>query len=421
MLPSSKSSLLKGGFSPKAAALILIACFIAGAAGIQILSRILHRYIPTHVVDCHHTHEDEEAQEPIKRDHSIQGNPRHELKGHHHRSHLRNQHPLNGHISPMHTRRFSWNSERHERQVDDQGTPHRPPLHSHFSSRVSQLVSSQKAFCDEDGQCYGYTDPCGVDCFRNLQARGGSKLQYHTVIRRPSLHRTTTHPQYPAPQTERTPLLHQVDEERNLTVQPSAPAGLSHTLYQHMPNDPPTSPQPQSPSSSRHSELLDGVEHHHHVPTNAFLSIGLQTCMAIALHKLPEGFITYATNHANSRLGFSVFLALFIHNITEGFAMALPLYLALNSKWKAIIWSSVLGGLSQVIQSPSISNSPLKQHLCSSNTTYSPSAQSSQKSGSESQVTLPPSPARVSTDVCSRSSPASWLRWHCSCLVRASI
>jgi len=339
MLPSSKSSLLKGGFSPKAAALILIACFIAGATGIQILSRILHRYIPSHVVDCHHTHEDEEVQEPSKRDHSIHGNPRHELKGHYHRSHARSQHSLNGHISPMHTRRFSWNSEHHERQVDEQGTPRRPSIHSHFSSRVSQLVSSRKAFCDEDGQCYGYTDPCGVDCFSNLQARGGSKLQYHTITRRPSLHRTTTHPQYPAPQTEQTPLLHQ-------------PAELSHTSDQRMHNSNPTSPLPQSPSSSRHTELLDGIEHHHHVPTNAFLSIGLQTCMAIALHKLPEGFITYATNHANPRLGFSVFLALFIHNITEGFAMALPLYLALNSKWKAIIWSFVLGGLSQVIHSP---------------------------------------------------------------------
>lgn len=89
------------------------------------------------------------------------------------------------------------------------------------------------------------------------------------------------------------------------------------------------------------------AQHHHHVPKNAFLSIGLQTSIAIALHKLPEGFITYATNHANPKLGFSVFLALFIHNITEGFAMALPLYLAINSRWKAMFWSSLLGGFSQ--------------------------------------------------------------------------
>jgi zinc transporter, ZIP family len=89
------------------------------------------------------------------------------------------------------------------------------------------------------------------------------------------------------------------------------------------------------------------AQHHHHVAENAFLSIGLQTSIAIALHKFPEGFITYATNHANPSLGFSVFLALFVHNISEGFAMALPLYMALNSRLKAMVWSSLLGGLSQ--------------------------------------------------------------------------
>lgn len=89
------------------------------------------------------------------------------------------------------------------------------------------------------------------------------------------------------------------------------------------------------------------AQHHHHVPTNAFLSIGLQTSIAIALHKFPEGFITYATNHANPSLGFSVFMALFVHNITEGFAMALPLYMAIGSRWRAMAWSALLGGLSQ--------------------------------------------------------------------------
>jgi ZIP family zinc transporter len=83
------------------------------------------------------------------------------------------------------------------------------------------------------------------------------------------------------------------------------------------------------------------------VPENAFMSIGLQTSIAIALHKLPEGFITYATNHANPSLGFSVFMALFVHNITEGFAMALPLFLALNSRFRAMFWASLLGGVSQ--------------------------------------------------------------------------
>jgi ZIP family zinc transporter len=42
-----------------------------------------------------------------------------------------------------------------------------------------------------------------------------------------------------------------------------------------------------------------------------------------------------------------VFLALFVHNIAEGFAMSLPLFLALRSRTKAVIWASLLGGLAQ--------------------------------------------------------------------------
>lgn len=102
-----------------------------------------------------------------------------------------------------------------------------------------------------------------------------------------------------------------------------------------------------SPQATSNASIHSDSAHHHHVFSNAFLSIGLQTSIAIALHKLPEGFITFATNHANRKLGFAVFMALFIHNITEGFAMALPLYLALRSRWKAMIWSSLLGGASQ--------------------------------------------------------------------------
>ncbi|KAL2881410.1 Zinc transporter [Colletotrichum sp. CLE4] len=100
-------------------------------------------------------------------------------------------------------------------------------------------------------------------------------------------------------------------------------------------------------ADGEHSDEDVEAQHHHHVPTNAFLSLGLQTSIAIALHKFPEGFITYATNHANPALGFNVFMALFVHNITEGFAMALPLYMALGSRMKAMFWAAILGGLSQ--------------------------------------------------------------------------
>jgi ZIP family zinc transporter len=125
----------------------------------------------------------------------------------------------------------------------------------------------------------------------------------------------------------------------------------SHNNHLHHPNGLHKSHSHSTLSTTHdsHDSAIDDSPdtHHHHVPTNAFLSIGLQTSIAIALHKLPEGFITYATNHANPQLGASVFLALFIHNITEGFALALPLYLAMQNRFKAMLISFALGGLSQ--------------------------------------------------------------------------
>ncbi|KAK6348240.1 hypothetical protein TWF718_006049 [Orbilia javanica] len=87
--------------------------------------------------------------------------------------------------------------------------------------------------------------------------------------------------------------------------------------------------------------------HHHHVAKNAFVGIGFQTSLAIALHRCPDGFITFVTNHADKKLGFTIFLSLFIHSAVDGFTMCLPLYLALQSAWKAVLITFVIGGLAQ--------------------------------------------------------------------------
>lgn len=184
--------------------------------------------------------------------------------------------------------------ENGDAECGDEQTPllsdHRPSLRT--------KLSSMKLRCDKDGRCYGYADhDCDQACKRARERRQQSG-HAHTDI-----HHPTSHPQ---------PHSHETDGA--------------------------------SPASSSSSTTVGG---HHHVAKNQFLSIGVQTSIAIALHKFPEGFITYATNAANPSLGFTVFLALFIHNIAEGFAMSLPLFLAVQSRPKAILWASLLGGLAQ--------------------------------------------------------------------------
>ncbi|KAF1961685.1 hypothetical protein CC80DRAFT_512825 [Byssothecium circinans] len=356
MLPSSKSYLQKGGMSPKAATLTMMGCFLAGAIGIAVLSQILHRYIPHSVIDCDHEHDDEEQGKA-----EVEDSAHHHSHSHHHETEHANGHPRvgGGHNGRSHSL-YGTNDD-----LDlPQSLARRPSLHATIS-KVSQLVNGHKEFCDENGQCFGFSDPCGNECFKKALQKRPSKISLGTATAkgriRPMGLRTQTLPH------ERQPLLQDSDGSSPLTPTVSGPAAIDthptlpstngrdlHKKHSHdsisssSSSSSSSSPLSFCSSASKHStHSQNNHQHHHHVPTNAFLSIGLQTSTAIALHKIPEGFITYATNHANPRLGVSVFLALFIHNITEGFALALPLYLAINSRWKAMFWSALLGGVSQ--------------------------------------------------------------------------
>jgi ZIP family zinc transporter len=357
MLPSAKKYLEKGGLSPKVATLTLMGCFLLGALGISVVSQILHQYIPHSVVDCDHEHGDEEEGKLEDEEHEHEHRP---MLEQHNGSHVDTHHGSHAHRS------YGTSSE----TLNPTPPARRPSLHNAISSKVTQLVtgSSSKKCCDEDGQCFGYSDTCGTECFRNVLTARPPRL--HTtkstgnlgVCRPSAVNRAQTTGHH-----ERQPLLQNVDETAPLQPTISGPATMSNSIASFAStnsilNRPTTqdpdhtslhkhsrssSPSPSATTSSSTHSHVHASQHHHHVPTNVFLSIGLQTSTAIALHKLPEGFITYATNHANPTLGLSIFLALFIHNITEGFALALPLYLAIGSRWKAMMWSALLGGVSQ--------------------------------------------------------------------------
>lgn len=357
MLPTSKRYLTKAGWSPRASAYALIGLFLAGVIVIRLLSGLIHRYIPSHVVDCAHTHEPEHdpergrVEEPARIE-----NENLDVDGSTERT------PLLKRIEPR-----SFTSTPAVLQAGQAGPRNlhkKEPLRTRLTRQISVLVGGVKPLCDENGPCYGFSQTCGGECTKTLVAKptnlpdeNARPLRHHRSMTR------FEEPTWPSDD----------EESGNLHV-PSRwpqnhPRALSEGAQRISYLD--------GSSSSSHSEFLEhrckssdnahsddvndqqqqgedenddhqhSPQHHHHVPQNAFLSIGLQTSVAIALHKLPEGFITYATNHASPTLGMTVFLALFIHNISEGFAMALPLYLALNSRWKAMFWSSLLGGISQ--------------------------------------------------------------------------
>ncbi len=333
----------------------------------------MHHFIPTHIVDCDHNHGDEEEAAAAKGHEEMeehQPEPEVGFRADQPPPNFKFTNEEDGEETPLLAREASASppKRRHlsapESGETDQAaanrfvtapTSRRPSMLPKTLTRTFNKIASQQVACGETGPCKGYSDLCGQDCFKAVTRRH-SGLPNSAPSRQATFQRTATN----LSSLRHPPPVAEVNEEENSmprsrsTKQLTGPASFQrsrsathhvhHAVNQHhdrMKHD------GQRRVSNASSHANGQAEHHHHVPTNAFLSIGLQTSIAIALHKAPEGFITYATNHANPRLGFAVFMALFIHNITEGFAMALPLYLALQSRTKAIVWSSFLGGVSQ--------------------------------------------------------------------------
>ncbi|KAJ9425568.1 Zinc/iron permease [Fusarium oxysporum] len=360
MLPESKEYFQQAKWSTQAAGLVMMSCFAGGFIGIQGVSRLLHQFMPTHVVECDHTHDENATKDTSCHHERRQSRARRRQSSHP----PPEQAPVNKSLSkltngngqnaatestPLLESTLNSPTQPLKRQASARDGMRRPasPTRSRTTTgltdgfperrksmrevhkRVMSFVQDTKCNCDESNSCYGFTDPCGQECFKHLSSR--TSLSSRPGRQTQILRTTTGSFLNRAPEHSHAHHDHEHEHENGCedSVEP--------LRDQHI-----------EPAEPRDDEDVE-AQHHHHVPTNAFLSIGLQTSIAIALHKFPEGFITYATNHVNPSLGFNVFMALFVHNITEGFAMCLPLYMALGSRWRAMAWSAFLGGLSQPI------------------------------------------------------------------------
>ncbi|CEJ61073.1 hypothetical protein PMG11_09617 [Penicillium brasilianum] len=370
MLPNSKDYLTRAGFSPSVSAYILTALFIAGVVVIRVASGFLHRFIPSHVVDCAHTHDGPE-QDPERGEQMQDCDDRTEAR---HANGSTERTPL---LRPSGQQPSKSTSQIPQRTDYSSSPRRRESLRSAFSRRISSLMGGVKPLCDENGPCYGFSQTCGRECTKILGPsipppptegtdgviRPELAPHPHSIeVQLNSDRRRDQEPSIDSVETATdTGYFGTMSEDVNHSISTSSSpsrtqkdsseltndSGIIHHGHHHHDHGSHHHDHHQNGGQSASSKPAPDPTHHHHVPQNAFLSIGLQTSLAIALHKLPEGFITYATNHASPTLGLTVFLALFIHNIVEGFAMALPLYLALNSRWKAMFWSSLLGGISQ--------------------------------------------------------------------------
>ncbi|KAG2190661.1 hypothetical protein INT46_011356 [Mucor plumbeus] len=122
---------------------------------------------------------------------------------------------------------------------------------------------------------------------------------------------------------------------------------------------------PPTPPLHNHRKHKHHHHHHHHSnrdleygsiiihnedlnqDKNDYFLIGIQTAIAICIHKFPEGLIMFISNESSSQLGLSVAVAMIVHNFIEGFLISLPLYYATGSRLAAFSYASILGGMSQ--------------------------------------------------------------------------
>lgn len=69
--------------------------------------------------------------------------------------------------------------------------------------------------------------------------------------------------------------------------------------------------------------------------------VGINSMIAIIIHNLPEGIITFLTASVNLKLGLSLAIAIMLHNIPEGISIAIPIYYSTKSKIKALLYTIV--------------------------------------------------------------------------------
>ncbi len=74
--------------------------------------------------------------------------------------------------------------------------------------------------------------------------------------------------------------------------------------------------------------------------------VGILSMLALMLHNLPEGIVTFLSSYQDIHLGLKISIAIMLHNIPEGISIAVPIYYATGSK-KEAVKKTFLSGLAE--------------------------------------------------------------------------
>ena len=81
---------------------------------------------------------------------------------------------------------------------------------------------------------------------------------------------------------------------------------------------------------------------------NNLYKVGIISMIAIIIHNIPEGIITFITTTKNIKIGITLAIAIALHNIPEGISISIPIYYSTNNKFKAVLYT-IVSGLSELL------------------------------------------------------------------------
>lgn len=102
-------------------------------------------------------------------------------------------------------------------------------------------------------------------------------------------------------------------------------------------------PKSENPHEPHRIEEIGSTEAQRQIKMKGLKRIGILTALGIALHNFPEGLATFLAALEDPRVGVTIAIAIALHNIPEGISVAVPMYYATGSRFKACMYSALSG------------------------------------------------------------------------------
>lgn len=79
------------------------------------------------------------------------------------------------------------------------------------------------------------------------------------------------------------------------------------------------------------------------ISNNNLYNIGILSMIALMIHNLPEGILTFMTSFKDLSMGISLAIAIMLHNVPEGISISVPIYYSTGNKLKSILYTFISG------------------------------------------------------------------------------